>query len=169
MDFKEYSVSSADLANFPEVVTENRSMGRVECEYICNQQRFFCNFFKYDNETKTCTWGKVCQGIFSNWKENIVILLQTDCKRRYGNAEGETSVKIFINQKKFGFFCRFESNVSVSPDTYDLFKNKTEEDVMTYSKCQQQCFQKFPRCNFIHYDPLTKMCTWGKVIWNIIL
>ena len=42
-----------------ETFVEEQKMGKLQCEYICFMQEYFCNYYIHDTDTHICTWGKV--------------------------------------------------------------------------------------------------------------
>ena len=62
-------VLSSSILMSSETFVEEQKMGKLQCEYICFMQEYFCNYYIHDTDTHTCTWGKVnvknvCQNVY---------------------------------------------------------------------------------------------------------
>ena len=77
-------------------------------------------------------------------------------------ASGEDAVSLYLKDDH-ETLCPFKEN-TVSPDSYEFFKNKTMENWQTtLSECQVFCMKLGSKCNFVHFNREQLSCSWGKV------
>ena len=77
-------------------------------------------------------------------------------------ASGEDAVTLYLKEDQ-ETLCPFKEN-TISPDSYEFFKNKTMENWQTtLSECQVFCMKLGSKCNFVHFNSEQLSCSWGKV------
>jgi len=77
-------------------------------------------------------------------------------------ASGEDAVTLYLKEDQ-ETLCPFKEN-TISPDSYEFFKNKTIENWQTtLSECQVFCMKMGSKCNFVHFNSEQLSCSWGKI------
>ena len=56
--FKKMMVDPSKYENYT-THTEQLTMTMFECQFICVLRNYSCNFFRYNESSKECIWGKV--------------------------------------------------------------------------------------------------------------
>ena len=56
--FKKMMIDPSKYENYT-THTEQLTMTMFECQFICVLRNYSCNFFRYNESSKECIWGKV--------------------------------------------------------------------------------------------------------------
>ena len=148
-------VLSSSILMSSETFVEEQKMGKLQCEYICFMQEYFCNYYIHDTDTHTCTWGKVIVKIVC--QNFLYFYFQTNCINV--EASGEDAVTLYLKEDQ-ETLCPFKED-TISPDSCEFFKNKTIENWQTtLSECQVFCMKMESKCNFVHFDSEHLSCSW---------